>query len=656
MNIESKKSNLIHFFIFAILLITSIFTNLEVQKIALTEELMELSLKWRIFQYISWLIPTFFLLVLLFGNRLKFSFLSNPFLRKTTAVILFFMGLFFLLFLYTGAGSYQRFFTYFVTKAFLAWVGIILIYYAVYLITSQNNIFYLFLNTIVVVGFIFIILRLAETIASTPFSLAWSEGSFIYLASTYFSKRIYGIETSIPYIMSTRHLLEGIPFLLGNFSITFHRAWLVFLNLFSVIFFALSVIKRFNITKKWRMLIFFWSILYVFQGVIYYNILLSATIVIWGFNKDHKLRSFFIVLLASLFGGMNRINWAFTPPLLAVLIYLLENEETLPSLRDKIKFLLYPIYLFVFGSLIGLAGLFGYYVGIGGYSFNTFLARMQADSLLSRLLPSDTFPLGVILASLLVTSALWYFIIRGWIKSDNKNIFTFGLVLLINLVLFAGSLLVSAKIGGGADLHNMDAYLVSVLITFCYFLFPSIQKTENSIAFSHWRDNFVLIVLFLIPVFWQVNYINPYKIRSYSQEVTFLNELQTILDHYQTFDDRPILFVTQRQLLTFNAIKNVELVPEYELVDTFEMVMADNQAYLDQLRQDIKNETFSLIIIDPQPKETVYGRIFNEESNKWYAQVTNTLYDYYDLVYEIKLPASPIQIYGAKDISTDTQH
>jgi tRNA uridine 5-carbamoylmethylation protein Kti12 len=86
------------------------------------------------------------------------------------------------------------------------------------------------------------------------------------------------------------------------------------------------------------------------------------------------------------------------------------------------------------------------------------------------------------------------------------------------------------------------------------------------------------------------------------------------------------------------------------------MVMAENQNYLDQLRQEIKNETFSLIIIDPQPKETVFGRIFNEESNKWYTQVTKTLYDYYDLVYEIKLPASPIQIYGAKDISTGTQH
>jgi hypothetical protein len=507
----------------------------------------------------------------------------------------------------------------------------------------------------VIVGFVFLIIRLVETIASTPFSLAWSEGSFIYLASTYFSKRIYGVETSIPYIMSTRHLLEGIPFLLGTFSITFHRGWLVFLNLFSVILFATSVIKRFNITKKWRMLFFIWSILYVFQGVIYYNILLSATVVIWGFNKDHKLRSFFIVLLASLFGGMNRINWAFTPPLLAVLIYLLESEATLTSLRDKVKFLLYPASLFIFGSLTGLAGLFGYYIGIGGYSFNTFLARMQADSLLSRLLPSDTFPLGVILASLLVTSALWYFIIRGWYELAKKNRFAFSLVLLINLILFAGSLLVSAKIGGGADLHNMDAYLVSVFITFCYFLFPYTQ-TENSAGFSHWRCNSILIVLFLIPVFWQVNYIDPFKIRTYSQEVTHLNELQTILDHYQAFDDRPVLFVTQRQLLTFNAIKNVELVPEYELVDTFEMVMAENQNYLDQLRQEIKNETFSLIIIDPQPKETVFGRIFNEESNKWYTQVTKTLYDYYDLVYEIKLPASPIQIYGAKDISTGTQH
>ncbi len=303
-----------------------------------------------------------------------------------------------------------------------------------------------------------------------------------------------------------------------------------------------------------------------------------------------------------------------------------------------------------------MAGLFGYYIGVGGYTFQTFLARMQADSLLSRLLPNDTFSLGVILASLLVTSALWYFIFRRWLKLDQRNPFVFSLVILINLILFAGSLLVSAKIGGGADLHNMDAYLVSVFITFAYLAFPVFQKDDWQALSIKLADKIILIVLFLIPVFWQVNFIIPVKIRTYSQEVTYLNELQTVIDHYQTFDNRPVLFVTQRQLLTFNAIRNVRLVPEYELVDTFEMVMAENESYLDQFRQALNNKTYSLIIIDPQPKEIVYGRVFNEELNKWYTQVTKTLYDNYDMAYEIKLPVSPIQIYAAKDISTGTQH
>ncbi len=656
MNIDSKDGKIIRILVLAFLIITSILANLEVQKIALSEGLMALSLKWRIFQYGSWLIPLFMVIVLLFGKKFKLTIFKKPVVRKISAVILFLTGLLALLFLYMGAGSYQRFFEHYFIKSLLVWIGIALIYYSLVLLINSNRSLYVFLQTLVILGTVFVLIRLLVTVASTPFSLGWSEGNFIYLASTYFSKRIYGVGTGIPYIMSTRHLLEGIPFLFGTFSIEFHRGWLVLLNLLSVSLFACSVNKRFKIIKQWQLLIFLWSILYVFQGVIYYNILLSATIVLWGFDKEHKLRSFIIVLVASLFGGMNRINWAFTPPLLAVLIYLLETEQIFTDVKEKVKYLIYPALLFIFGSLIGLAGLFGYYIGFGGYAFETFLARMQADSLLSRLLPSDTFPLGVILASIMVTGALWYFIFRSWRKSDQKNTFLTILVLLINLVLFAGSLLVSAKIGGGADLHNMDAYLVSVFITFAYLAFPSFQNENNLAGSFKLIDRIILIILILIPVFWQVNYIVPARIRTYSQEATYLNELQTVIDHYQAFDDRPVLFVTQRQLLTFDAIGNLTFVPEYELVDTFEMVMAENELYLEQFREDLKNKSYSLIIIDPQPKEIVYGRVFNEESNKWYSQVTKTLYAHYELVYEITLPASPIQIYAAKDISIGTQH
>jgi uncharacterized membrane protein YhaH (DUF805 family) len=38
------------------------------------------------------------------------------------------------------------------------------------------------------------------------------------------------------------------------------------------------------------------------------------------------------------------------------------------------------------------------------------------------------------------------------------------------LILFVGGLLVSMKIGGGADIHNMDAYAVLLLVITAYLL------------------------------------------------------------------------------------------------------------------------------------------------------------------------------------------
>ena len=42
-------------------------------------------------------------------------------------------------------------------------------------------------------------------------------------------------------------------------------------------------------------------------------------------------------------------------------------------------------------------------------------------------------------------------------------------LLLILLIFFAGGIVVSVKIGGGSNLHNMDAFLVFLLVAAVYF-------------------------------------------------------------------------------------------------------------------------------------------------------------------------------------------
>ena len=66
------------------------------------------------------------------------------------------------------------------------------------------------------------------------------------------------------------------------------------------------------------------------------------------------------------------------------------------------------------------------------------------------------------------------------------------------LVLFLGGLVVSLKIGGGANLHNMDAYFSLLLIVFAYFVFARYQPEDGGAAQPvplHWLLVVALIVM-----------------------------------------------------------------------------------------------------------------------------------------------------------------
>jgi len=651
-----KEKNLINLFVLVILTVLFVLANLNILTVANSEGLMALSKKWATYQFISWVIPFVILLIYFLCTFKPLKFFTKPIMQKIFGVFFGIGGLGLLFLLLLGAGSYQRFFNDLSIKSFVAWLSFMLIYYAInsFFFPKQKSL--VFIYVMLSFGVLFVLCNQFSGLSSSPFSLAWSEGSFIYLASTFYSQRIYGNQAPIPYIMSTRHILEGIPFIFGSVSILVQRFWFVFLKLFTSLLFAYGIVRRYFPSKPWRRIFLLFSFIYVFQGVIYYNILLSAVIIIFGFYPDKKIRSLLIVILASFIGGMNRINWVFTPPMLAVIILLLEKRPNFTGIKQFIDWMIYPVILFVSGVAAGFLGLFGYYIGYGGYTFENFVARMQADSLWYRLLPNITFKEGVIFGSLLVTIFLWINTFFNWRKNDKSVRFPYIFVLLISIVLFLGGLLVSAKIGGGADLHNMDAYLVSVLLVFAASCGETIDDIlEPFLKNKSWITPITVLVLFTMPVFWQLRSLNPVISRDKSEEQGYVNTLQGIFDHYQEIDSRPILFITQRQLITFNAITDVEMVHDYELVDLFEMVMAENDQYLDGFRTDIKNHRFSLIVTDPQPPEYVYERMFNEESNKWYLEISQYLFEEYQLIYEIDLPASSIQVYLVKDLENSLQ-
>jgi hypothetical protein len=87
-----------------------------------------------------------------------------------------------------------------------------------------------------------------------------------------------------------------------------------------------------------------------------------------------------------------------------------------------------------------------------------------------------------------------------------------------------------------------------------------------------------------------------------------------------------VLFVTQRQLVIFDSIPNVPLIPEYEVVFLMEMAMGNNETYLGKFYEDIENQRFTLVIIDWLPKRTKGPEdSFSEEHNAWFLRVAKPL-------------------------------
>jgi len=64
---------------------------------------------------------------------------------------------------------------------------------------------------------------------------------------------------------------------------------------------------------------------FLFQGAVYYHLMVCVVLVLLGYKKDKPLRTLIFVLLASVWAGISRVNWMPVPGLLAVALYLLDT-------------------------------------------------------------------------------------------------------------------------------------------------------------------------------------------------------------------------------------------------------------------------------------------------------------------------------------------
>jgi hypothetical protein len=109
-----------------------------------------------------------------------------------------------------------------------------------------------------------------------------------------------------------------------------------------------------------------------------------------------------------------------------------------------------------------------------------------------------------------------------------------------------------------------------------------------------------------------------------------------------------ILFITQRHLISMHMLKGVTLVPEYEREDLMEIAMANNVQALSKLQEDMENQRFALIVVDPLNYNLISRRRgFAEENNVWVTRIMkHILCNYRE---EAIFPSDDIALYVPQD-------
>jgi len=462
------------------------------------------------------------------------------------------------------------------------------------------------------------------SVSTYPFSLGWSEASRYYYGSLIFAARLYGYSAPLSILHPTRYFLQSIPFLFDGIPIWAHRLWQVLLWLGITSVTGILFMRRLRLGSRFLgALVAMWFFLYLLQGAVYYHLQVIIWIILLGVSVRHPGRSLVAVLLASVWAGMSRVNWFPMPAMLAIGLYLL--EEPANSYRSIWRYMFKPAMWLILGILTALASQSLYiYLSGNANNLSAFGSSFTSDLIWKRLWANSTFPLGVVPGIVIVSApmiAIIIYALRGRMTAWHP-IRLLGLAGML-VVLFAGGLVVSVKIGGGGDLHNMDAFMTLLGIIGGYLFYDRavLEKPASVYESSLLMGYFSLVV----PVGFAILSVTvPKPVIS----THIAQDLQTIQQAVMEANSagKEVLFINQRHLLADKAITGVPLVPEYELVTLNEMAMSNNQPYLDQFYSDLRNHRFGVIVASIQFTDLQRSDYpFAKENNTWALRVARPL-------------------------------
>jgi hypothetical protein len=241
--------------------------------------------------------------------------------------------------------------------------------------------------------------------------------------------------------------------------------------------------------------------------------------------------------------------------------------------------------------------------------------------------------LGLVLACLPLGALLVYLVRSGrWQINKWQAVAIAGV-----LVPFLGvGLVASVKAGGGTNLHNLDMFLIGMVFTASLAWDAGFEK---QIVDSMRRPGYVrglLMMVIAIPAFMPMVGARPVELPPSEKVETAMTGIQEYVECARGQGE--VLFIAQRQMLTFGYVLNVPLVPEYELKLVMDRALARNESYFEDFYQDLVERRFSLIVADRQ-----FTLIKDEseslavENNAWVEWVTIPLLEQYESVKIFKL-------------------
>lgn len=462
-------------------------------------------------------------------------------------------------------------------------------------------------------GFVYQSFGIFKIVSSDPFSIGYSEAGRFYYASLFFSESLYGQQLPLPFLHPSRYLLLSIPFLIDGLPLWAHRLWQAFLWFGLTLTASFLVAARFKLGKWLTTLLTIWLFLFFLQGAVYYHLQICVILIFAGVSVKHFWRSLIFIILASLWAGISRVNWFPVPAMIAIAIYILET----PLNAKGWKYWLTPFVWGVSGVASALLSQFLYIQISGNADISAFGSSFTSDLLWNRLLPNETYPMGILPGIALVSFPLWlglYQMIKGNIQ--HFHLLRWLALLSMLVMLFVGGAIVSTKIGGGGDLHNMDAYMVMLAILTLY-IWSKQASPENEAKVIWGNASWVMISSALLIPLWfavpKISFTHYYDSETVQQDIQKINEVvQTAI---QNGDE--VLFITERQLLTFDYLNGITLIAEYEQSELMEMAMSRNKLYLEKYYAELQNRRFALVIAEDQKFTQQKEGAFVEENVAW---------------------------------------